>query len=115
LGILPTDSVNFTNNTLHDYIEIAFYYKGGEFEADYGKMEIDLDWAYQFLNRNYDYPEGPYITDWNILQHKGNVEFIYEVGAKFDKSKNLEDLEPIKKRFEMSSLELAHVVYRWIQ
>lgn len=43
------------------------------------------------------------------------MEFIYEIGAKFDKSKNLEDLEPIRKRFEMSSLELAHVVYRWIQ
>ncbi|CAK57119.1 unnamed protein product (macronuclear) [Paramecium tetraurelia] len=115
LGILPTDSVNFTNNTLHDYIEIAYYYKGGEFEADYGDQTFDLDWAYQFLNRNYDYPVGGYMKDENLLQHKGNVEFIYEVGAKFDKSKNLEDLKPIQERFQIKSLELAHVVYRWVQ
>lgn len=52
---------------MHDYIEIAFYYKGGEFEADYGPITFDLDWAYKFLNRNYDYPNGDYIKDWNVL------------------------------------------------
>lgn len=49
-------------------------------------MKFDLDWAYEFLNREYDYPTKPAMTEPYRLQHKGNIEYMYEEGAKFDES-----------------------------
>lgn len=49
-------------------------------------MIFDLDWAYDFLDREYDYPSKPAYTEPYRLLHKGNVEFMYQEGSLFEKS-----------------------------
>jgi hypothetical protein len=83
LGIPKHDSIIQLNDTLHDFIEINYYYtsyflQNVDNSTNYQNLEFPLDWIMGFFARNYDYPTTPQLMGESILLHKANIKYLFQ-------------------------------------
>jgi len=119
-------SVTFFNTTVAGYLELEYFlteYFITAYNVDPAEYDIifSLELTKQLLN--YTASEGSqYCTDEDTLMHVGNQQFIWEIGQQFDadtllhnNQTNLTILQPIADRFNLPSLQHAHVLWKYIQ
>ena len=121
-AVQPEDSVTFFNRTAVGYPEISLYLTK-YFIPTYNVSPDDYDITFPMNITtnllNYSASEGSkYNTNQDTLLNVGNIMFMYQVGEAFDQKGNLTNLtllEPISARFGLSSLQHAHVLYKYVQ
>jgi len=118
-------SVTFFNTTVSGYPEIAYFltdYFIPKYNLDPVEYNISfsLDDAQKLLNYTPS-TDSKYCTDEDTLLHVGNQQFIFTLGLEFDadfeknQQYNLTILQPIMDRFSLTSLQHAHVVWKYLQ
>ena len=118
-GIIPAkDSVVFYNETVEGYPEISYFLKEYFIPTyDVDPEEYDLTFSVDMFSPLFNTTpstDSKYCTDPKTLLHFGNQKFIYDIGKQFDEKGDLQLLEPIKERFELPSLQHAHVLYKYL-
>ncbi len=116
-GIGASKSIISSNRTADGYPEISYYYSEYFLEkvtnaTPYLNITFDVNWAYNLLARSGDpknWLKAPY-----LIFHQGNLKFLFNQGAIFDKSNDLKDLEPIKDRFRLKDIYQTHVFWKYM-
>jgi len=120
-GIPSYPSIVSTNDSVTGYPEISYFlsdYLIPNYGLDPGKYNItfDMQLAQQLLNHTPS-PGSKYCTNPDTLLHIGNLQFMFDIGRKFDALNQTEDLTPLKPiqdRFKLPSLIHAHVLWRYM-
>ena len=116
-GIGASKSITSTNSTAEGFPEISYYYSDYFLvkisnATQYQNITFDVNWAYNLLERSGDpknWLRAPY-----LMFHQGNLKFLFNQGAIFDQSLNLDDLKPIKERFLLKSVYEAHIFWKYM-
>jgi len=118
-GIIPAkDSVTFYNETVDGYPEISYFLKEyfiPKYKVD--PKEYNLIFPVEMVSNLFNTTPSTgskYCTDPKTLLHFGNQKFIYDIGKEFDEKLDLQILEPLRERFELPSLQHAHVLWKYI-
>lgn len=94
------------------FLKNVFLKKNGINISDYENISFSAIWAYRLFSHSSE--EDKWLTNNDILLHVGNLQFIFEEGEKFELTNNLNDLQGIKDRFHLESLQQAHVFYEYL-
>ena len=110
-------SIISANSTADGYPEISYYYSDYFLPkvtnaTPYLNISFDVDWAYNLLARSGD-PKN-WLKAPHLMFHQGNLKFLFNQGAIFDKSNDLKDLEPIKDRFFLKDIYQTHVFWKYM-
>ena len=118
-----TPSIASSNRTTSGYPEISYFLKEyllksnfTEKKSAYENITFTTNFGLQVLNST---PTPPYAfpaTNQTLLNIK-NYKFILDIGDQFEKKggtpEKLQDLEPIRTRWNLSTLQHAYVFYRY--
>ena len=106
------------NITLSGYPEISYYLKDYfpktvSDDPEYQKVTFSVPLALRLFNRS-NILHHP-LTDWDILIHIGNLEFLFSVGEEYKKTGNLSTFQPMMDRFGLDSLHQSHVLFSYLE
>lgn len=107
-----------SNDTMRNYPEMSMFLQTkflktpGLNISEYENIQFSAEWGYHLFSHSQE--ENKWLTDYDILLHVGNLKYIFEQGEIFDQTKNLTDLQGIKERFHLDSLQHAHVFYQYL-
>ena len=107
-----------TNDTLRTppemslYLKLVFLQKPGLNVTDYQNVTFSPDWAYRLFNHSSNPNE--WLTDPDLLLHVGNLDFIFQAGARYENSSDITKFEGVRQRFHLVTLQQAHVFYSYL-
>ena len=116
---VSSESIMSSNDTLRNFPEISLFLKEiflktpGINVSTYENISFSAEWAYNLFNHTSSDHE--WLKNYDVLLHVGNLDFLFKTGETFESSNSLNDLEPIRVRFHLDSLEQTHVFYSYLK